>query len=145
MKKSNDNTAKLNRLNKLFKNLNALLAKSEKAYKQYMAYPLGKPGWEELNAKCEAISADYKKVAKEFDALRAEMPRVKFDMRRGEYFYADTATGEEMFTITVRRSDTFSVRLPARSAGEAEDKAKRMIAEQERIPLHFLEAEDYSR
>ena len=145
MKKTNDNTTKLNRLNKLFKKLDALSAKHEKAYRQYMAHPLGKPGWEDLNAKCEAISADYKKASKEFDALRSEMPRVKFDMRLGEYFYADTVDGDEMFAITVRRTDTFTVRLPARSVGEAEDKAKRMIAEQEKIPLRFLEAEDYSR
>ena len=145
MKKSNDNTAKLNRLNKLFKKLDALSAKYEKAYRQYMAHPLGKPGWEELNAKCEEIRAECKEVSKEFDALRTEMRRVKFDMRLGEYFYADTVDGEEMFAVVVRRTNTFTVRLPARSAGEAEDKAKRMIAEQEKIPLHFLEAEDYSR
>ena len=36
-------------------------------------------------------------------------------------------------------------RLPARNLSEAVDKAKSMIAEQEKIPLSFLEAEDYSR
>ena len=137
-KTTNDNAAKLAKLNRIYKNLSRYSDKFAAEYQKVKADKKRSPkNFDRLDAKCKELSA-------EFEKLRSELPPVKFDMGLGEYFYAEVQ-GEEMFAIKVRPTNAYYVRLPARNLSEAVDKAKLMIAEQEKIPLSFLEAEDYSR
>ena len=146
MKKTiNDNAAKLNRLNKIYKEVERLSDKYIASHNKFLSLPVGDPEWNSVHAKVEEARAKYEEASKKFDALRKELPLVKFNMAKGEYFYADAGDGREMFAVKVRRTDFFLVMTSARSAGEAEDNAKLSIAVKEKIPLQFLEAEDYSR
>ena len=140
MKNTNlSNKAKLAKLNKLYREQKKLSEKIGGAYRKVMGDPKKSRDYYDNIAKLgNSVSA-------EFDSLRRDMPRVKFDMAAGKYFYADAGHGEEMFAIKVKRNDCFYVTLPARSAGEAMDRAKRIVAEQNGVPLIFLDAEDYSR
>ena len=139
MRKTISNKAKLAKLNKLYREQKKLSEKTGAEYRKFMG---GKKQsckeYEELEKKSRILS-------EQFDALRRDMPRVKFDMAAGKYFYADAGHGEEMFAVKVRRNDCFYVTLPAKSAGEAMDRAKQIVAEQNGVPLIFLDAEDYSR
>ena len=139
MKKTISNKAKLDNLNKLYGEQKKL---SEEMGAEYRKVMDGKKKsckeYEELEKKIRILS-------EQFDSLRRDMPRVKFDMAAGKYFYADAGHGEEMFAIKVRRNDCFYVTIPAKSAGEAMDRARQIVAEQNGVPLIFLDAEDYSR
>ena len=139
MKKTICNKAKLAKLNKLYREQKKLSEKMGAEYRKVMGDP--KRSW----VKCNGLDMRCEAVSEAFDSLRRDMPRVKFDMAAGKYFYADAGHGEEMFAIKVKRNDCFYVTLPARSAGEAMDRAKQIVAEQNDVPLIFLDAEDYSR
>ena len=144
-KTANDNAAKLNRLNKIYKEVERLSDKYIKAHNKFLSLPVGDPAWKSVHAKVEEARAKYEEASKKFDVLRKELPLVKFNMSKGEYFYADAGDGQEMFAVKIRRRDYALIMVAARSSGEAEDKAKMMFAEKEKVPLLFLEAEDYSR
>ena len=139
MKKTISNKDKLTRLNKLFKSLTFNWEQQGEKYKKAMN------GDEASREVLPSIAEGIRDLSEQFDALRRDMPRVKFDMAAGKYFYADAGHGEEMFAIKVKRNDCFYVTLPAKSAGEAMDRAKQIVAEQNGVPLVFLDAEDYSR
>ena len=127
-------TAKLDRLNRLYRDYSRATERVARAAQTDVDDP--------TFAK---LTAEAKRLSREFDALRSEMPEVKFDMVEGAYFYAAAPDGLENYAVQVTRTDAWTVRLAARTAGEAEDKAKMLIAEQERVPLARLEAEDVSR
>lgn len=142
---NSENYAKLNRLNKIYKEVERLSSKYIDAHNKFMSLPVGNPKWQSVHAKVEEARAKYDEASRKFDALRKELPIVKFNMAKGEYFYADAGDGLEMYVVKIRRRDFSLIMVAARSPGEAEDKAKMMFAEKEKIPLQFLEAEDYSR
>lgn len=139
MKKTISNKAKLAKLNKLYCEQKKLSEKIGAEYRKVQA------GAKSSTKDFDTLMKKCLEIANEFDDLRCDMPRVKFDMAAGKYFYADVGHGEEMFAIKVKRNDCFYVTLPARSAGEAMDRAKQIVAEQNGVPLIFLDAEDYSR
>ena len=139
MKKTISNKAKLAKLNKLYREQKKLSEKIGAEYRKVQA------GAKSSTKDFDALTKKCLEIANEFDDLRRDMPRVKFDMAAGKYFYADAGHGEEMFAIKVKRNDCFYVTLSAKSAGEAMDRAKQIVAEQNGVPLVFLDAEDYSR
>ena len=140
MKKTISNRDKLNRLNKLYCEQKKLSEKIGAEYRKVQA------GAKSSTKDFDTLTKKCLEIANEFDDLRCDMPRVKFDMAAGKYFFADTCfRGVEMFVVKVKRNDCFYVTLSAKSAGEAMDRAKLIVAEQNDVPLAFLDAEDYSR
>ena len=136
MKKSNTSVAEtreLAELNRLYRQLSRLSVRFAEAYRAAD----DDATMHDLSEKCRVLSAH-------FDELRGRIPRVKFDMVSGKYFFAERG-GEEWYAVKVSRTDSAVLSVPARSEGEAEDRAKMEYARRCNVPLALLEAEVVSR
>lgn len=84
--------------------------------------------------------------SKKFNDFRDRMPKTKFDCATGQYFYADSGDGKEVFAIRVTRSETVDFRVSASSEADAiaiaENMAKKGVL---KFLAKKITAEDMSR
>ena len=81
----------------------------------------------------------------QFNLLRKRLPRTKFDMISGKYFYAEE-NGKEVFAVKVSREQSCIVYVTAKNAGEAIKTATAIVkADMKLLEDKGLHAEDVSR
>lgn len=113
--------------------LNELYAKYSRAHDLLMAeYNYGKKRAVKLSSA-------------KFELLRKALPKTKFNMTSGKYFYAEE-NGKEVFAIKVSRELSCTVYVTAKDAEEAVKTATAVVeADKELLEDKGLRAEDVSR
>lgn len=99
----------------------------------------------EMNEKLCGKMRSARFASNQFNLLRKALPRTKFDMTSGKYFYAEE-NGQEVFAIKVSRELSCTVYVTAKDAEEAVKTATAVVeADAKLLEDKGLRAEDVSR
>lgn len=136
-KQEQSDAARLAELNRRFKKYESAAEKLSAEYAKAFA---------EMDDRFCGIRKAAEVARANFNLLRQALPKTKFNLATGEYFYANE-DGKEVFAVRVRKTFSHVFTVCAKSSAEAEAIAEKMAKANPQALQGsvVLEAEDVSR